>query len=121
MPSLPARGEWIEIDLSEQPPALPLSLPARGEWIEMNGSAAPVQLTQSLPARGEWIEIPRRSVSRCRSPSLPAQGEWIEIGVGQQVKKKEKCLSPHGESGLKSDRILRRMDDAVSPRTGRVD
>ena len=58
----------------------------------------------SLPVWGEWIEIAiimKELISVFRS--LPVWGEWIEICRVQLVKRHGYCLSPCGESGLKSD------------------
>ena len=44
-PSLPMRGEWIEISPKRPVAAGGLSLPMRGEWIEISAdSAAPAAL-----------------------------------------------------------------------------
>ena len=56
--SHPARGAWIEINLTSSTAAACRSHPARGAWIEING--APVYVIEfygSHPARGAWIEI----------------------------------------------------------------
>jgi len=54
--------------------------------------------------------------------SLPAWGEWIEIGFQIKELPFKKCLSPHGESGLKLVFKLKNyLLKNVSPRMGRVD
>ena len=56
-PSLPMRGEWIEIFTgSLLAPRFP-SLPMRGEWIEIFSAASFWARRRSLPMRGEWIEM----------------------------------------------------------------
>ncbi len=50
------------------------------------------------------------------------RGEWIEIRCSGRMQAARKCLSPCGESGLKSDHIrLVEEHDLVSPHAGRVD
>ena len=79
-----------------------MSLPARGEWIEMDGAARYARTVKSLPARGEWIEMYRPAVQILAPLSLPARGEWIEIPIFTARPWPRRCLSPLGESGLKS-------------------
>jgi len=55
--SLPARGEWIEINIVSRCRVILMSLPARGEWIEINIVSRCRVILMSLPARGEWIEM----------------------------------------------------------------
>jgi len=58
----------------------------------------------SLPAWGEWIEINYIRKNFFDSwVSLPAWGEWIEIFSSNGESLHLRSLSPHGESGLKSD------------------
>ena len=52
--------------------------------------------------RGEWIEILSYALFPFLSQSLPMRGEWIEIGRFNAFPKPSFCLSPCGESGLKS-------------------
>ena len=101
-PSLPTRGEWIEICTTGRLSALRPSLPVRGEWIEISNSMTFLpskaglspcgesglkclprcQLYRnrlSLPVRGEWIETGQTSRDCRCPPSFPAWGEWIEI------------------------------------------
>ena len=42
-------------------PSMP-SLPARGAWIEMSRTSASIFSPKSLPARGAWIEIMNMNV-----------------------------------------------------------
>ena len=79
--SLPVRGAWIEISLSEwQALDAAASLPVRGAWIEIHPPyLAGSSFLRSLPVRGAWIEM-FRSLSRgLDSQSLPVRGAWIEI------------------------------------------
>ena len=55
------------------------SLPMRGEWIEISKLNALVKPAGSLPMRGEWIEIPSPDPQPGYQQSLPMRGEWIEI------------------------------------------
>ena len=53
--------------------------------------------------RGEWIEITVRAFPTVLPyTSLPMRGEWIEISGGSTTGTSTQCLSPCGESGLKS-------------------
>ena len=96
-PSLPMRGEWIEIPCSIAVRRPLPSLPMRGEWIEIiwplsvlvilcslspcgesglksSYRAAHVATTASLPMRGEWIEIPRLCLLSVRQAVSPHAG-----------------------------------------------
>ena len=55
------------------------SLPARGAWIEIAVTDWQRQMVESLPARGAWIEIPQPLGLAVCIESLPARGAWIEI------------------------------------------
>ncbi len=78
--SLPARGVWIEIDVSPQTGnAGEVSLPARGVWIEMGQVTIFTSFCSSLPARGVWIEMTSSAGPTAVTASLPARGVWIEI------------------------------------------
>ena len=57
MPSLPARGAWIEISVALKNWLTMQSLPARGAWIEILYAVNHREPARSLPARGAWIEI----------------------------------------------------------------
>ena len=59
--------------------AVSLSLPSRGAWIEMLLSQLWIELFASLPSRGAWIEICIYSDCLSISRSLPSRGAWIEI------------------------------------------
>ena len=62
------------------------SLPARGVWIEINLSWDAIISKKSLPARGVWIEITAtRTLTRTCGTSLPARGVWIEISSIRQA------------------------------------
>ena len=146
VPSLPTRGEWIEIrcgslcrpwhrGLSPRGESglkyrlgrvlgrAVWSLPTRGEWIEMILHLARRKLALSLPTRGEWIEICSRQRNLRRSWSLPTRGEWIEIQGGGRASHHQPRLSPRGESGLKlaSSFWVMPFSRRVSPHAGRVD
>ena len=57
----------------------------------------------SLPVWGEWIEISEvKAKLEQNVKSLPVWGEWIEISRFSEKISKASCLSPCGESGLKS-------------------
>ena len=56
----------------------------------------------SLPMRGEWIEIMAAKKGGRGCASLPMRGEWIEIQSRDESANPHNCLSPCGESGLKS-------------------
>ncbi len=56
----------------------------------------------SLPTRGEWIEIDYLLRGSKMLTSLPTRGEWIEISLKVKLSIEPACLSPRGESGLKS-------------------
>ena len=129
--SLPARGAWIEISrLREHLRLHRPSLPARGAWIEILWPGRSARNTRSrsphgerglkslfcragwtqrmsLPARGAWIEIPPlRWPFAGGGGSLPARGAWIEIlSASLYSLSPALCRSPHGERGLKSDRL----------------
>ncbi len=78
------------------------SLPMRGEWIEICPSPFEIVKKLSLPMRGEWIEIVRIIMHFCTVVlSLPMRGEWIEISPSRHRDLMRQCLSPCGESGLK--------------------
>ena len=71
------------------------SLPMRGEWIEiMMGHLHSARLLLSLPMRGEWIEIVKEQDRGLGLGSLPMRGEWIEISaaVGESI---QTVVSPH--------------------------
>ena len=56
------------------------SLPAEGEWIEMQTDIIVTTPPQtSLPAEGEWIEIVHAGYRIRSGSSLPAEGERIEM------------------------------------------
>ena len=75
------------------------SRPARGAWIEISVTGACPMSWSSRPARGAWIEISSARLRRPIPRSRPARGAWIEIVT---------ILIP-------------KTDNAVAPRTGRVD
>ena len=93
----------LKYSIPSSPSSGLLSLPARGAWIEITLSNLSItQSAQSLPARGAWIEmyyVPylcevchRRSPHgerglKCRLFSIV---NWLSFG-----------RSPHGERGLK--------------------
>ena len=52
--------------------------------------------------RGEWIEISMMGWGGRNNKSLPMRGEWIEIEPVSPSGFYQLCLSPCGESGLKS-------------------
>ena len=56
----------------------------------------------SLPVWGEWIEIGSMRSYAADRRSLPVWGEWIEIFLRFFGPSGPLCLSPCGESGLKS-------------------
>ena len=124
-PSLPMRGEWIEMSyiiLSIFAPRLspcgesglkcsrhPVSVPTRIRLSPCGESGlkfacnfcSPVKLW-SLPMRGEWIEILILRSALHALWSLPMRGEWIEITMDAISLSTPSSLSPCGESGLKS-------------------
>ena len=57
--SLPVRGAWVEIALTNVKPYLPSqSLPVRGAWVEITiRPFRPLILVVSLPVRGAWVEM----------------------------------------------------------------
>ena len=100
--SRPARGAWIEINLSVSSPSSDRSRPARGAWIEMDmrpmvDDSSPSRAPQG--ARGlKWVKSATETISDSRAPqgarglkstdactrlcaqsSRPARGAWIEI------------------------------------------
>jgi len=76
----------------------------------------------SLPTRGEWIEISAAALSFSRCSSLSPHGESGLKSENPVVDIEIPSLSPHGESGLKlpSSRDPE-YEYRVSPHTGRVD
>ena len=86
-----------------------MSHPAWGEWIEMTiEQMYAMKQTKSHPAWGEWIEIQMGDVQRFALWSHPAWGEWIEISTGISFIPRRRCLTPHGVSGLKSQKTYGR-------------
>ncbi len=84
--SLPAWGEWIEIQKSFRRTLHSWSLPAWGEWIEIVFHRdSSILSPESLPAWGEWIEMGMPLEKGIRKKSLPAWGEWIEITTPEQL------------------------------------
>ena len=146
IPSLPMRGEWIEINID-------ILLDEYNKGLSPCGESGLKYLLQmlshfvrslspcgesglkyakiygerimylSLPMRGEWIEM-YLNVPSCPSPleSLPMRGEWIEIICNYVMYRNTLCLSPCGESGLKCQNpLLLVPSQKVSPHAGRVD
>ena len=78
--SLPSRGAWIEIQISNKSVLELYGRSPRGgrglKWLLLHrrrmGRA-------SLPSRGAWIEIALALSPRIWLPSLPSRGAWIEI------------------------------------------
>ena len=103
------RGEWIEIKAAGGRRRMPPSLPMRGEWIEMHIWKKMQEAGKmSLPMRGEWIEMASgHGGARARAASLPMRGEWIEITFPAPYEAASSGLSPCGESGLKWVRCSR--------------
>ena len=58
------------------------SHPARGGWIEIQVSSVGSYSISSHPARGGWIEIKAVGIRDARHLSHPARGGWIEIDIG---------------------------------------
>ena len=77
------------------------SLPTRGAWIEISVSDPARRRTRSLPTRGAWIEISFPRQLPCRGTSLPTRGAWIEICWPPAWRGDRWRRSPHGERGLK--------------------
>ena len=73
--SHPARGAWIEIQISRPKPYKKKSHPARGAWIEIQQAQSEKQSKKSShPARGAWIEIGARPIYFCISGVAPRKG-----------------------------------------------
>ena len=84
--------KWLEI--KDKNDLLP-SLPMRGEWIEIFRLLEGGKGAWSLPMRGEWIEIPSfLSLERVLAMSLPMRGEWIEMLAGNDPQPVSP-VSPH--------------------------
>ena len=80
MPSLPARGAWIEIKNLLTIHAMRASRSPHGErGLKFRQRLVALEDALSLPARGAWIEIGYIGRSGYRALSLPARGAWIEI------------------------------------------
>ena len=75
MPSLPARGVWVEIIVPPKKKPGLRSLPARGVWVEIPGSRrAGAEQLPSLPARGVWVEIPGSRRAGAEQLVTPREG-----------------------------------------------
>ena len=111
------RGEWIEIDGSENADTAGGLSPCGESGLKLHPQLDDDHVLGSLPMRGEWIEIPftliRTAPAFGLSPcgesglksvlpvlaagkvrSLPMRGEWIEIAAGKADKSRER-VSPH--------------------------
>ena len=96
IPSLPMRGEWIEISYFRRADLARSCLSPCGEsglkWHSMATAAAEAG---SLPMRGEWIEIaPPDGHRHTHGRSLPMRGEWIEM-KGVSLCQISRTVSPH--------------------------
>ena len=79
------------------------SLPARGAWIEIQMTFRHYLTNQSLPARGAWIEIytPQKHQNHvCGRP--PHGGRGLKCLPSMRHLLEFYCRSPHGGRGLKS-------------------
>ena len=63
-----------------------LSLPAWGEWIEINFHCYNLHCYNRLSPRGEsGLKSVCNATAVCLIPSLPAWGEWIEISLSSSA------------------------------------
>ena len=102
--SLSSRRAWIEIRGFIFKARGHRSLSSRRAWIEIHANWFLVLLVLSLSSRRAWIEI----VKMCytfRNPQVALLTESVDWNYSFAVSvQPEKCRSPHGERGLKSEK-----------------